>query len=127
MSDRLRVVLANGYHNEGRKADPHGICVHDTGSPSHTNRANMVRMLTQGLTQAGGKKLPPPIYSYVIWPDGEVTQIANERVKTNHAGRCMRSRLDLLHRSLPAAGRATSAGLGNGNSTTIGGHVPHGF
>lgn len=120
MSDRLEVVLADGYHLTGRKADPHGICVHDTGSPANTNRANMVRMLTQGLTQAGGKRLPPPIYTYIIWPDGGVTQIAAERVKTNHAGRVMRSRLSLLYRSLPAAGRATSAGVANGNAATIG-------
>ena len=118
--ERLDVTLADGYHGQGKPADPRGICVHDTGSPVTTNRVNMVRLLTGGLTQAGGKRLPPPIYSYVIWPDGAITQIADERVKTNHAGRVMRSRLALIANDQPAAGRATSSGLGNGNKWTIG-------
>ena len=120
MVKRLEVMSADGFHATGRVADPRGICVHDTGSPVHTNRSNMIRMLTQGLTQASGKKLPPPIYSYVVWVDGSITQIADERVKTNHAGRVMRSRLNLIYRSEPAAGRAPSAGTGNGNKATIG-------
>ena len=117
---RMKLEKAPNYWASGKPATPKGICLHDTGSPSTSNPANLIRLLTDGLTQRGGKKLPPPIYTYLVTGDDRVIQIADESIKTNHAGRVVGGVLDRVASRQPIAAPPTARGGSNGNRTLIG-------
>lgn len=114
------IEKAPNYWAKGKVAAPVGICVHDTGSPSASDPSYLIKLLTSGLTQSGGKKLPPPIYSYLITGDNRIIQIADDRVRTNHAGRVVGSVLNRMKLRQPVQPPPKQCGKSFGNKLLIG-------
>ena len=114
------IEKAPGYWAQGKTANPIGICVHDTGSPTSSDPSYLIKLLTSGLTQSGGKKLPPPIYSYLITGDNRIVQIADDRVKTNHAGRVVKTVLNRMRLKQPVQPAPKQRGTAFGNKLLIG-------
>lgn len=74
----------------GKGRDPGdigGIVLHDVVCPDGRTAEQIANVLIDGVTQRGGKRIPPPIYHYLVDGEGRIVQLADEGVLAHHAGR----------------------------------------
>lgn len=104
-----------------RRCDPKGVVVHDfvcSDDVTHDD-AGIVRMTLNGVTQAGGKFLPGPLYHFIIDGNGDGWRTAENAAKCNHVGKCDAAALARLLAGAPPSAPASRGGP-NGNRHTLG-------
>lgn len=74
------------YKARGRSVDVRGVVVHDAVVPNDWSAQHTADRLAYGVRH-GTTRVPPPLYHYIIGPEGDVIQMAAETVRANHAGR----------------------------------------
>lgn len=102
-----------------RRCEPQGVVIHDVVCPDDWRRDDAARLLLDGVRQASGKTLPPPIYHFVIDHHGLGYRLAENAAKANHVGACDPDALARLRGGSPPA-RPQRARGANGNRHTLG-------
>lgn len=101
-----------------------GIVVHDTVTRDHTPVSVTAGVLVDGVTQARGNRIPPPIYHFLVGVDGEIWQLADTSLRANHAGKVDGHALaQMRDRYQPESGvyeRRGTHGRKSGNTGTLG-------